>query len=360
LFYVVKLRIMTVKRKNIRLKLMTLILAVLFTLSQIDSSSLSTGSAEEEKILVGAVTTQLASIVREIGSEKIEVVAILPPQVDPHHYEPSMNVLLNILSKAKLVVTTGLHHFPVEEKIYQAINEGLVKVRVIGLSDYERNGLKLLVNPKTGDFNVHEYYYSIKGIKAIASTVTEELIRLDQGNKQYYAERLNDYLLRLNKIEEAINSLLDGNRYNVRVITYTPLMQYVIEDLGLKLVDVIVSEVDVEPSEEDLSNMLTILMNHEADYILFSDIEAIENPKLLDLLSRQGLRYHIVPLSSLAETPELASLSTAILLSSSNISYNGEMENSSFNILLMLSILANIVLISIIILLVIKVRRRGG
>jgi ABC-type Zn uptake system ZnuABC Zn-binding protein ZnuA len=346
--------------KDVRIRIVILILTASFTLSQIGPASLFTSSANGEKILVAAVVTQLASVVREVGGEKIEVVTILPPYTDPHHYEPSMDSLLNTLSKAKLVVTTGPHHLAVEEKIYQVINEGLVKVRVVSLPDYERNGLKLLINPKTGDVNIHGYFYSIEGLKAIASAITEELIEVDSINKQYYVERLNDYLTRLNKIEETISLLSKNNRYDVRVITYTPIMQYVIEDLGLKLVDIVVSEVDVEPSEKDLSNMLTRLINREADYMLFSDIEAIENPKLLDLLSRQGLRYYIIPLSSLAETPEFASLSTAILVSSPNISYNVEVESPSFNILLMLSILANIVLLFIIILLIIKVRKHGG
>ncbi|MCL7396155.1 MAG: metal ABC transporter substrate-binding protein [Thaumarchaeota archaeon] len=359
-FYPVKPRTMLTEGKNVRTRIVNLILIALFILFQIGSVNLLGGSANEEKILVAAVVTQLASVVREVGGEKIEVETILPPYADPHHYEPSMDSLLNTLSKAKLVVTTGSHHLAVEEKIYQVINEGLVKVRVIGLPDYERKGLTLLINPKTGDVNIHEYYYSIKNLKAIASAITEELIKVDSTNKQYYAERLNNYLSRLNKIEETISLLSKNNVYNVRVITYTPLMQYVIEDLGLKLVDVVVSEVDVEPSEKDFSNMLTRLINREADYILFSDIEAIENPKLLDLLSRQGVRYYIIPLSSLAETPELASLSTAILVSSSSTSYNVEVESPMFDIPLVLSILANVVLLSIIILLIIKVRRHGG
>jgi len=360
LFYQVKLGIMVEERKDVRVRIATLILITSFTFSQIGLANLFTGFANEEKVIVAAVVTQLASVVREVGGEKIEVVTILPPYTDPHHYEPSMDSILNTLSKAKLVVTTGPHHFAVEEKIYQVISEGLVKVRVIGLPDYERKGLKLLINPKTGDVNIHGYFYSIEGLKAIASAITEELIEVDSINKQYYAERLNDYLTRLNKLEETISLLLENNRYNIRVVIYTPSMQYVIEDLGLKLVDVVVSEVDVEPSEKDLSNMLTRLINREADYILFSDIEAIENPKLLELLSRQGIRYYIIPLSRLAETPEFTSLSTAILVSSPSISCNVEVESSSFNILLMLSILANLVLLSIIILLIIKVRRHGG
>mgnify|MGYP001626207640 CR=1 FL=1 len=337
----------------------TLILFVfplLLISSQIAPSSLSLLSDNYEKITVVAVVEQLASVAKEIGGEKVEVVTIIPANVEPHHYEPSADILVNTLLKASLIVVTSSYHFPVEDKIYQIVKEGLIKAKVIGLSDYERNGLKLLSNPKTGDINIHGFHFSISGLRAIASTIAGELINLDPANERYYKERLNSYLIRLDEVEKTIKATV---KKDVRVIIYTPMLQYVINDLGLELAGIVVSEVDIEPSEKDISEMLNKLQKKEAEYILFADNEVSENPKLVDILDSQGLPYLIIPLSRFTTTPELVSLSTATLLSLHESFYVQEKVTSSNNVLFVLSIIANVILVILLILLFLKVRSHG-
>lgn len=336
--------------------LIFLVFPIFLISSQIAPSSLFLVSDGYEKITVVAVVEQLASVIREIGGERVDVVTIIPPNVEPHHYEPSVDILVNTLSKASLIVVTSSYHFPVEDKIYQLVKEGLIKAKVIGLPDYQRNGLKLLSNPKTGDINIHGFHFSINGLRAIASTVTGELINLDPANGQYYKQRLNDYLIRLDEIEKAIKAII---KKDVRVIIYTPMLQYIINDLELELAGIVVNEVDVEPSEKDLSEMINKLQRKEAEYILFSDNEVSENPKLVDILNSQGLPYLIIPLSRFTATPELVSLSTAILLSFHEPSYLQEKVTSSNNMLFVLSIITNVILAILVILLLVKVKGHG-
>ena len=336
--------------------LIFLVSSLLLIPSQITPGSLFLVSDAYEKITVVAVVEQLGSVIREIGGERVDVVTVIPPNVEPHHYEPSADMLVNTLSKASLIVVTSSYHFPAEDKIYQLVKEGLIKAKVIGLPDYQRKGLKLLSNPKTGDINIHGFHFSISGLRAIASTIAGELIGLDPANEQYYKQRLNNYLIRLDEIEKTIKVIV---KKSVRVIIYTPILQYVINDLELELAGIVVNEVDVEPSEKDISEMINKLQRKEAEYILFSDNEVSENPKLLDILNSQGLPYLIIPLSRFTATPELVSLSTAILLSSHEPSYVQEKVASSNNMLFVLSIITNVILIILVILLFVKVRGYG-
>lgn len=345
-------------RKFTRTNLTSLLLTIFLIFFQIVPATLSISieSINDEKIVVITVIEYLASVVREVGGEKVKVETIIPPNVDPHHYEPPLDIVVNALSKARLVVTTAQHHFPVEEKIHQIVSEGLIKIRIISLPDYQNNGLKLLINPKTNDFNIHGFHFSIKGLKAIASAIAEGLADIDQVNRQYYSERLNNYLDNLDKIEKTINSLLT-DKEDIKVILYSPLLQYVAEDLGLKILKIIVSELDVEPTESDVSEMLRSLSRREADYILISDMEALENPKLIELLDGRKLPYVIIPLSRFTESPQLVSLSTAALIYSYFSPYSEiPVDLSYYNFLLMLSIIANIIFLAIIVLLVIKMR----
>lgn len=333
------------------------IIAILPQAAPINIFVRSFGYERDGKITVVAVVEQLASIVREIGDEKVDVAIVIPPNVDPHHYEPPADILVNTLSQANLIIVTSSYHFPVENKIYQMTMEGLVKAKIVGLSDYQRNGLKLLINPKTGDYNIHGFHFSINGLKAIASTITEELIGLDPVNEQYYRERLTNYLIRLNWMERTITTIV---KEKIGVIIYTPLLQYVVNDLGFELTDILVSEPSVEPSEKDISDMLDKLQRKEALCVLLSDSEVLENPKLLDLLAGRSLPYIVVPLSRFTETPEIVSLYTAIVLSSYGPLKVGRGIGPSYNSsLLALSIIANVTLITLLVLLVVKLRGYG-
>ncbi|MEM2069008.1 MAG: zinc ABC transporter substrate-binding protein [Nitrososphaerota archaeon] len=322
--------------------------------------SLSEESINDEKIVVLTVIEQLASVVKEVGGERVKVESIIPSNVDPHHYEPSLDIIIKTLSQADIIVTTAQHHFPVEEKIHQIVSEGLIKVRVLSISDYEKTGLRLLRNPKTNDFNIHGFHLSIGGLRAIALAVVEELAIIDKVNSLYYYERLNTYLGNLEKIERTISLLLKDKR-GIKVLLYTPLLQYVVEDLGLGITSIVVSELDVEPTEKDVSEMLRSLGGGEADYMLISDIEVSQNPKLIELLDRQSLPYVIVPLSRFTETPQLVSLSTAVLISSYiPTSSESLMGFSHYSLLLIFSIIANVIFLIIIILLVIKEKKHHG
>lgn len=348
--------------KNLTRAILTILLLIILLIFSQTISIAYSNSVEfvnEEQIVVVAVIEQLASIVREVGGAKVKVETIIPPNVDPHHYEPPLDTVVKTLSRARIVVTTASYHFPVEDKIYQMVSEGLIKVKIIGLLDYQKNGLRLLINPKTNDFNIHGFYLSVNGLKAIASAIAEELVNTDPDNRQYYSEKLNNYLQNLDRIEKTIKSFL-SDREDIEVFLYTPLLQYVAEDLGLKRVRIVVSELDVEPSEKDISEMLRSLRSGEADYIIISDVEALENPKLLELVIRQGLPYVVIPLSKFTETPQLVSLSTAVLVSS-HLSSGAESSASSsyYNFLLIFSFIANIIFLVIIILLVIKAKKHG-
>ncbi|MEM2519969.1 MAG: zinc ABC transporter substrate-binding protein, partial [Nitrososphaerota archaeon] len=145
-------------------------------------------SFSDDKIVVVTVTEYLASIVENVGGDRVEVSYIIPPNVDPHHYDPPLAEIIQSLSKARLVVTTARTHLPIEEKIYKVVEEGLLKTEVVGLEDYLENGLELLENPRTGQRNLHGYFYSITGIKAISKTIAEKLSEIDTAYREYYQE----------------------------------------------------------------------------------------------------------------------------------------------------------------------------
>ncbi|MEM3922387.1 MAG: zinc ABC transporter substrate-binding protein, partial [Nitrososphaerota archaeon] len=110
----------------------TLLLLVLLFATLIGHLS----AQESGKTLVVVAGEALARVVKEVGGEYVEVKNIIPPGVDPHSYEPSAQELLSLVSGASLIVVTGPNHYPVEEKIEQLSEKGLIRARVLDYKDY--------------------------------------------------------------------------------------------------------------------------------------------------------------------------------------------------------------------------------
>ncbi|RLG03118.1 MAG: hypothetical protein DRN54_03415 [Thaumarchaeota archaeon] len=321
-------------------------------------SAFSQASAQRaEKILVVVTAPPLGSVVEEVGGDLVEVRSILPPGAEPHSYEPGIQELISSIQDASLIVMTGPHHLPVEEKIQRLSEEGFIRIPILDYRDYEEMGLMVLSIPQTGAPNPHGYVYSIRGLKAIAKACVSELSRIYPEGSGYFNERLKAYLQRLTELEKKLGGMNVGD---VKIILGGPVLQYVAEDLGLKVERIIMHGHGVEPSSEDVMEAIKLAKGSGKFYVLLSGIELSESSTLLRALQENNVPYIIVPLMEISDRPELAPVITATLLRSNlRVVEGGRSPSSISEILFLPSLLANLVLGFFLILLILKVRRYG-
>jgi ABC-type Zn uptake system ZnuABC Zn-binding protein ZnuA len=316
---------------------------------------ISHASAQEGKVLVVVTDEPLAGVVREIGGEYVEVRGILPPGADPHSYEPSAQELLSLVGGASLIVMTGPHHLPVEERIEQLSNEGLIRARILDYRDYQGEGLKLL--EIDGSLNPHGYFFSLSGLRAIAKACAGELSRLMPDKSGYFKQRLNAYLERLALIEDAVKRL---NVHGVKVALVDPALQYIAEDLGLDVEATLMTAHGVEPSPEEVAGIMRLAREGRVSLVLLSDIGLMEGSAIMAALKENNVPYALIPLLDFSDRPELASISAASIVESRLQSGGGVGGAGSLSDALLLpSLVANCVLALILILLILKVRRHA-
>ncbi|MCD6535600.1 MAG: metal ABC transporter substrate-binding protein [Thaumarchaeota archaeon] len=321
--------------------------------------ALNQGAALENQVKVAVTMPVLGAIVEDIGGEHVQVVSLLPPNVDPHSYEPSVEKVLGSISKASLIVMSGPSHLPLEEKVRRLSEEGVIKTPILDYRDYETMGLLLLSVPGTGAINPHGYFFSFSGQRAIAKACAAKLSRIDPDHAEYYERRLGRYLQRLSALEERIKAMgING----MKVIIGGPDLQYLAEDLDLKILDMIVKAHGIEPSTQEISKIINLIKSGDAAVVIVSDIEVSENSALLGTLKENKIPYIIVPISELMDEPELIPLVTASLLKS-NLERQvvGAKATGGFlDMVAVPSLAANLVLFTLMILLLIKVRRYAG
>jgi len=313
-------------------------------------------SAQESgKTLVVVAGEALARVVKEVGGEYVEVRNILPPGVDPHSYEPSAQELLSLVSGASLIVVTGPNHYPVEEKIEQLSEEGLIRARVLDYKDYQREGLRLL--EIDGGLNPHGYFYSLSGLRAIAKACAGELSRLMPDKSEYFERRLSAYLERLALASEAIKQM---NVAGVRVALVDPVLQYVAQDIGLEVEGVLIPVHGVEPSPEEVARIVRLAREGKIPLVLLSDIGLGEASAIMSSLEENDVPYALIPLLDFSDKPELAPVYAASIIKDRLRSGAGVRSASSLSeALLAPSLAANGVLVLITLLLIMKVRRHG-
>jgi len=307
------------------------------------------------RVLVLVTAPSLKTVVEAVGGDRVEVKSILPAGADPHSYEPIPQELLSLVSNASLIVMTGPHHFPVEERLGELAEEGLLRTPILDYRDYLDYGLSILSIPDTGAQNPHGYIYSITGLRAIAKACAAELSRIDPKNSDYYEKRLRSYLGKLSSLEERVRRMrVEG----VRVILGGPALQYLAEDLGLKVEGIILKAHGAEPTPEDVMNAVRAVKDKRVELVMLSDLELKDNPELARMLRENGVRYVVVPLLEVSDQPELAPLLAAALLKSNVQDYGGS-TTSLLEIIALPSLLANLILILFLVLLIMKVRRSG-
>jgi len=307
-----------------------------------------------DRISVAVTMPQLKSVVQEIGGERVLVECIIPAGADPHSYEPSEQLLTKILSNASLIVMSGPTHLLIEKKIWELHDRGVLESPIVDYRDYVREGLKILKNMKTGTPNPHGYMFSLMGLEAIAKAVAKGLIEIDPGNQGYYKMNLEKYLSKLSSIKNEIREL---GIQEIKVILLGPPMQYVAEDLGLRIIDWILPELSIEVTERDVSRIEGEIRSGEADLVFVSDLELSRQGKFLGLLKDRKIPYVVVPVLSLSDEPHMISLFAATSLKyRSELAISGSGESGLWRSMLTPSITANIILALLLVLLLLKVR----
>ncbi|MCD6428550.1 MAG: zinc ABC transporter substrate-binding protein [Desulfurococcales archaeon] len=265
------------------------------------------------KISIAVTAAPLAFVASFIGGDRVAVNLLIPAGVDPHHFEPSTTFLVSSLSNVSIVLMTGPSHLIIESRIDELARGGIVKAYIIDYRDYVRHGLTLLANPRTGKVNPHGYLFTYSGLLAAASALAEVLEEIDPEHKDYYLSRLQEFESMLLKDNQTVRELLPGS---IRVALFTPILQYVISELGLRCTEVLLQEPEAELSESALKELISAYSSGKFDVLLLTDFMATKYSKVLELLKSNGIPYIVVPISSLENTPHLIPVVVAGALNS--------------------------------------------
>jgi zinc/manganese transport system substrate-binding protein len=242
------------------------------------------------QLRVVGTTPDLASIARDIGGNKVSVVALAKPTEDPHFVDakPSHIVTLN---RADALVEGGaeleLGWLPplLENSRNSRISAG-APGRIVA-----SEGIRLLEIPTSFDRSkgdVHSlgnphFLVDPLNAKIVARNIADHFAQIDAKNASVYRANLAAFNAKLDsKLAEWQKSLAPYR--GARIVTYHKDMIYLAGRFGLTIVDELEPKPGIAPSPAHLAEVIGTMRRTNAKLIL---VQPFQNRKTAETVARQ-------------------------------------------------------------------------
>lgn len=270
---------------------------------------LSNGSIAYAQSPLEIVTTtaDLKSLVEVVGGELVHVTSLLPPNQDPHAFEPKLSDR-QAIQKAQLVVRVGLDHDiwldnilkDVKNPDLQRGGNGYVDTSV-GIAVLEAKSLSLA--PATGhDHGAGNPHYWLDPLNAesITGAIEEGLIRLDANHAEDYALNRDRFMVELRNRVKIWSDRLAPYRSNP-IVVYHNSWPYLARRFRLKTIGYIEPKTGVPPSPTHLSELVRLIKEQKATVVIK---EPYESDNITRYLSRTTGSKTLTLAASVGAVPE--------------------------------------------------------
>jgi zinc transport system substrate-binding protein len=248
------------------------------------------------KITIVSTLFPTYDFAKNIGGDKVSVTLLLPPGVEAHAFEPTLDDIIKI-NDADIFVYTGEFMEPWAHDIIKGLNG---RVRVVDASadielmtkeeehehDHEKTG-----HHKSGNHDDHHHgkvdphiWLDFGNAKIMAQNIATALQEIDPENAEYYQKNLNRYQLKLTILDTAYRETLSA--YESKPIFYGGhfAFGYLAKRYGLSHVAAMGFSPDAEPTPERMVALVEKIRTYNITYIFY---EKLIEPRIAEILARE-------------------------------------------------------------------------
>jgi zinc/manganese transport system substrate-binding protein len=248
------------------------------------------GSSASAQIRVVATTPDLASVAKEIGGDRVSVVALAKPTEDPHYVDakPSHIVTLN---RADALIEGGaeleLGWLP---PLLENSRNGKISAGAPGRI-VASEGIRLIEIPTSFDRSkgdVHSlgnphFMVDPVNVKIVARNIADHFAQIDPKSAATYRGNLARFNAKLDA------KLVDWQKQlapyrGSRIVTYHKDFGYLADRFGLNIVDELEPKPGIAPSPAHLAQVIGKMKATNAKVIL---VQPFQNRKTAETVARQ-------------------------------------------------------------------------
>ena len=259
-------------------------------LAAISALVLGAAPAAPAQIKVVATTPDLASIAREIGGNKVSVLALAKPTEDPHFVDakPSHIVTLN---RADVLIEGGAELEigwlpPLLESSRNAKIAAGAPGRVVATSGIRMMEVPTSFDRSKGDVhslgNPH-FLADPANVKIVAQNIAARFSRVDQKSAAEYAANLARFNARLDAKAAEWQRTLAPFRGS-KIITYHKDFVYFANRFGLTIVDELEPKPGIAPSPAHLARVIGDMKSQNVKVVL---LQPYQNRRTAETVARR-------------------------------------------------------------------------
>ena len=233
------------------------------------------GLAAQGKLNVVTTTSDLASITREVGGDRVAVTSVARGYQDPHFVEPKPSFLL-LLKNADLLEAVGLDlEIGWLPPLIDQSRNARIRPGSPGYLDLSR-GVEILdrpsgpVNRSMGDVhplgNPH-YWLDPANAVRIAIQIERKLAELRPADAAYFRARLNSFKSRMNDADKRWRAALAPYRGR-KIVTYHNSWPNFMRRYGLNVIGYIEPKPGVPPSPSHIFNLIKKMKDEKVKVIV--------------------------------------------------------------------------------------------
>ena len=232
---------------------------------------------DSNKVMVTTTTNVITDLVENIGGDKVQVIGLMGPGVDPHLYRPSASDVKK-LQDADIVFYNGLDLEGKMGDIFVKIGREGTSVWAVSENISHESLLDL---DTAGHFDPH-IWWNVELWSEAAKVVAEGLIEHDPENSESYQNNLDEYILHLRELNEKsldeINSIPEDQRV---LVTAHDAFQYFGHAYGLEEMAIQGWSTSSEAGIREIQNLADVITERKIKAIF---VETSISPATIEAL----------------------------------------------------------------------------
>lgn len=264
---------MNPKQKSIRKTVFITLLSLFTIVVMVDF-----GLAEEKKLRIGVTLHPYYSWVTNIVGDTAHVIPVIPPDFDPHSYQPRPEDLANITKLDVIVVNGQGHDEYINGMLKAAGRENMPAIdtsKGLPLIPVFRQTYSFEGNGSSGievSYNSHTYI-AITGSIQQMNTIVRALSKLRPDHAGLYKKNARAYARRLRRmLAAALEKVNTLNPDDVRIATVHDGYAYLLQELGLSTAAVIQPRHGIEPNARQLQDTIKRIRKANVN-VLFTEVD---------------------------------------------------------------------------------------
>ena len=246
---------------------------------------------EGKKLKVVATIFPVYDFARNIGGDKIDVIMLLPPGIEVHHYELRPQDIVKV-TKTDIFLFTN---FELEQWAYKIIGAADKNTNMLAVETGKGALLMPLnkeVEKKEDSGNLEEQmsrfdphiWLDLDNAQKMVDNIAEAFIKKDSRNSDYYKKNAHDYKLKLMALDQRYSSELTGCESKTILHAGHWAFAYLAKRYNLQYVAASNVFADAEPSPQQILTLIEQIKRENVPYVYYEDMS---NPRLAQTIARE-------------------------------------------------------------------------